>query len=65
MDLTEAEIIKVIGIIGLLHVLLATLSMVELKLIPFYSIVFARRQANGVAHELAREAPFLPSLHTS
>lgn len=29
-----------------------------------YSVVFVKKQVNGVTHELAREALFLPSLYT-
>lgn len=37
MNLTENEIIKILEFIGILHLVLALLSMLELKLIPFYT----------------------------
>ena len=37
MNITGVEIINVLAIIGVSHLLLAALSMVELKLIPFYT----------------------------
>ena len=39
MDLTEVEIIKIAGIVGISHFLLAILFTIELKLIPFYSML--------------------------
>jgi len=36
-----------------------------LNLNTSFSVVFAKRQINGVAHELVRAAPFFPSLYTS
>jgi len=43
MDLTEVEIIRLLGIIGVAHLLLAILSMVELKMIPFYTLSVKKR----------------------
>jgi len=43
MDSTEVEIIRLLGIIGLPHLLLAILSMVELKMIPFYTLSVKKR----------------------
>lgn len=39
MNLTEMEIIKLVGIAGVSHFLLAILFTIELKLIPFYSML--------------------------
>ena len=43
MELTGVEIIKFLGIIGVAHLLLAILSMVELKMIPFYTLSVKKR----------------------
>jgi len=43
MDLTEVEIIRLLDIIGVAHLLLAILSMVELKMIPFYTLSVKKR----------------------
>lgn len=43
MNLTEAEIFKVLGIIGIPHLLFVVLSMMELKIIPFYTLSVKKR----------------------
>jgi len=43
MNLTEAEIFKILGIIGIPHLLFAILSMIELKIIPFYTLSVKKR----------------------
>jgi len=43
MNFTETEFLKVISFIGIPHLILVVLSVMELKIIPFYSLSIKRR----------------------
>jgi len=43
MNFTGVEIIRLLGVTAIAHLLLAILSMVELKMIPFYTLSVKKR----------------------